>query len=102
LARPYRSARADSDALAAPGAGGGPQRRSRSRSRDALPSPHTVRTHINNVRRKLGARNAAQAAGLACANSLMVPALPASPRRGSQPSRHGRDATAGCSRTTAG
>ena len=36
-------------------------------------SPHTVRTHIKNIRRKLHARTCAQAVALACVNNLISP-----------------------------
>ncbi len=39
-------------------------------------SPHTVRTHVRNLKRKLGARTSAQAVALAIANGAVDPSAP--------------------------
>ncbi|MGZ4202002.1 MAG: response regulator transcription factor [Thermoleophilaceae bacterium] len=40
---------------------------------DLFLSPHTVRTHVKNIRRKLDARTCAHAVALACAHDLILP-----------------------------
>jgi DNA-binding CsgD family transcriptional regulator len=39
-------------------------------------SPHTVRTHVRNIKRKLGARTCAQAVALAITLKLVTPPAP--------------------------